>query len=120
MKLFRPSPTRFSELPPERQLLVRVCQHVNFGFIRDLAIKRGRPDFDPSPMILKDIKLDGEEVARPEAELADFELAREVRRLMHQLDDPIATRIDSIEIRAGLPKRILLRVPSAEYRVEEK
>jgi hypothetical protein len=51
---------RLSNLSPQRQYLVRLCQRTNFGSIRGLAIRGGEPVFDPPPTLLVDVKLDGD------------------------------------------------------------
>jgi hypothetical protein len=57
--------------------------------------------------LLKDVKLDSDEVPRPELALADFVLGDEALRLMTRLDQTGAGRIRRIEIRAGLARRAL-------------
>ncbi len=108
----RPCPTRarrFSDLSVPRQILVRTCQVINFGSIRGLEIQGGEPVFDPPPALLMDVKLDGGDPPRPETELADFDLAREVIRLMDRLDQIVTTTIELLEVRAGIPRRVVFR-----------
>jgi hypothetical protein len=104
------SPTlRLSNLSPQRQHLVRLCQRLNFGSIRGLAIREGDPVFDPPPLLFADVKLDRDDPPRPETELADFDLVQEVVHLMNRLDDLITTTIELLEIRAGIPRRVVFR-----------
>jgi hypothetical protein len=100
---------RFSKLSPSRQLLLRLCQAVNFGFIQELEIRDSEPVFSPPPIVLVDLKLDGEAGPRPEIELADFALCREACRLMELLDKLRNSKIDRIEVRAGIPRRVILK-----------
>jgi hypothetical protein len=100
---------RLSAHSPQRQALVRLCQKTNFGSIRGLGIKDGEPVFDPPPVMEIDLKLDGDDPPRPEIDLKDFELSREVARLMDRLDGGNTTEIKLIEVRAGIPRRILFR-----------
>jgi hypothetical protein len=99
---------RFSEVSVARQVLVRLCQSINRGSIEDLQVWRSEPIFDPIPMTLKDVKLDSDEGPRPELSLIDFVLSNEVVRLMSLLDGMEAGRIRYIEVRAGIPRRVLL------------
>ena len=57
-------------------------------------------------MIL-DAKLDKEEVPRPELDLADFALSVEVSRLMSRLDQLKNGTIQRLEVRAGIPRRLV-------------
>jgi hypothetical protein len=66
--------------------------------------------FDAPARILFDLKLDGEDRPRPESALLDFDLCAEVLRLMERLEEVATGTIESIEIRAGLPRRIVFRV----------
>jgi hypothetical protein len=112
MQTCAPAPTaiRFSELSPQRQVLVRLCQQTNYGFIRDLEIRERQPVFDRPPVVLVDLKLDGADQPRPEMALADFQLPGEVLRLLDRLDELITTKVESLEVRAGLPRRVVLRI----------
>jgi len=108
----RPSSSRalrFSELSPERQKLIRLCQSTNFGSIRGLEIRQGQPILDPPPVVLIDLKLDGEDPPRPEINLGNFGLSREVVRLMDRLNELVNTTIDTLEVRAGIPRRVVFR-----------
>lgn len=102
---------RFSELSPQRQMLIRLCQTTNFGSIRGMDIREGEPVFEPGPTLVVDLKLDAGDPPRPELGLHDFQLAEEVVRLTEQLDHLATATIDCIEIRAGLPRRVIFRAP---------
>jgi hypothetical protein len=108
---------RLSELSVPRQRLIRLCQTINYGSIRGLEVlevKEGLPVFDPPPILLMDIKLDGDNAARPEVELRDFALRDEALQLMDHLDRLVTTRIECLEVHAGNPRRLILRVSSLE------
>jgi hypothetical protein len=100
---------RFSDLSPQRQNLVRLCQRTNFGSIRGLEIRNGEPVFDPPPVVLIDLKLDRDDVRRAEADLPDFHLSQEVVRLMEHLDKRMTTTIEVLEVHAGTPRRVAFR-----------
>ena len=88
--------------------LVRCCQAINHGSIEDLRVYSGEPAFDGSPAVAADVKLDVADEARPEVALADFVLSDEVVRLLRRLDQIGDGVIRRIEVRGGIPRRILL------------
>jgi hypothetical protein len=90
-------------------MLVRLCQETNYGFIHDLQIHERQPVFEPPPPVILDLKLDGTGESRPETVLADFQLPAEVFRLMEILDGFFSGTIESIEVRAGIPRRVVFR-----------
>jgi hypothetical protein len=102
-------PHRFSELSQPRRSLVRLCQGVNYGCVHDLEIKDCDPVFDPHPVVIVDVKLDAEASQRPEIELADFTLCHEMCRLMELFDELRDATVDRIEVRAGVPRRVLFK-----------
>ena len=104
-----PSRFRYSQLSVPRQALVRLCQRLNYGSIEGLCIRDAEPVLNPSPLVLVDVKLDADEAPRPEIDLPDFALCNEVRRLMGHLDKIKTGMIEQIEVRAGVPRRILFR-----------
>ena len=55
-----------------------------------------------------DVKLDADESERQEADLPDFALRDEVRRLMARLDQLRNGRIERIEVRSGIPRRVVI------------
>lgn len=101
---------RFSQLSPPRRALVRLCQAINYGQIHHLEIRDGDPVLSPPPLVLIEVKLD-DEVPRPEVDLPDFELCNEVRQLIGQLQELKTGIIERIEVRAGIPRRIVFRDP---------
>jgi hypothetical protein len=111
-------PLRLSDLSPARQALVRLCQTINRGSIEGLEVRESEPAFDPFPVMLKDVQLDKDDAPRPELGLADFVLSSEVLRLLGLLDEMRCGTIRLIEVRAGIPRRIL--VESQEYGAAER
>jgi len=99
---------RLTQLSAPRQALVRLFQSVNFGQIIGLAIRNGDPVFHPEPTVLLDVKLDADEGARQEADLADFVLRDEVRRLLAHLDQLQNGTVERIEVRSGVPRRVII------------
>jgi len=109
------APIRFSDLSQSRQHLIRICQTTNFGSILDLVVQGGEPVLAASTSnVLEEVKLGAESSARPEALFPDFVLCREFSQLMALLDRIANAKLSKIEIRAGLPRRVLIArsVPS--------
>lgn len=74
----------------------------------DTVVSGGDPCFDPPPKITREIKLGIDAPARPTAEEADFELKRAVVDLFDNFDClPDGTAV-TIEVRHGLPARLIL------------
>jgi hypothetical protein len=101
-------PLRLSDLSTPRQRLVRLCQATNYGYIQGLEVKGSEPIFHPEPLVRVEVKLDLDDDPRAEVDLADFALADEICRLMTRLDELANGTIERIEIRAGIPRRLVL------------
>jgi hypothetical protein len=100
---------RLSHVSAPRQALMRLCQSVDYGQIIDLHIRDGEPVFNPEPTLLLDLNLDSDCNGRPESELADFILCEEFCRLLDRIDALRTGRIQRIEARAGIPRRVLIQ-----------
>ena len=107
---------RFSDLSAPRQALVRLCQSIDYGQIIDLHVRDREPVFSPAPTVLLDVKLDSDCGQRPESELADFNLCDEVHRLLLRIDEMGTGRVQRIEVRAGIPRRVLIEAKLTEAR----
>jgi hypothetical protein len=101
---------RFLELSPARQALVRFLQAINFGELQGIQVQGGDPIFDESAVVTLDQKLDKEEIPRPELDLTDFVLSVEVLRLMTRLDEIKNGTILHLEVRAGIPRRLVAQL----------
>ena len=100
---------RFSQLSTQRQALVRLCQSINYGHIQDLAVAEREPILTGAgTVVLVDVRLDAEQGPRDELATADFSLSAEVCRLMSLLDQVGNGVISKTEVRAGIPRRILV------------
>jgi hypothetical protein len=98
-----------SSVPLPQQQLVELMQRINFGRIEGLVIGDGRPVLDPPPQITREIKLSGENGPRPEAEIGDFSLKSQVIELFAYFDEIQNGVIDVLEIKHGLPFRMIVR-----------
>jgi hypothetical protein len=103
-----PAPERFTQLSVPWQVLVRICQSIDYGQVLRLGVRDCEPVFDPPPTMLVDVKLDASEDARPELDLADFVLRDEIRRLFAQLEQLRDGTVERIECRSGIPRRVII------------
>src|SRR5262252_1703786 len=97
---------RFSEVSGRRQQLIRSCQALNYGIIRCIRFEDGDPIPD-SASALAEERLDLPEEPRPEIRLNDFKLCEEWRRLLARLDEVQNGIIERVEVRGGIPRRVL-------------
>ena len=82
-------------------------QAVNYGELQGIRVRDADPVFDRASTVIVDAKLDKEEIPRRELDLLDFELSAEVVRLMIRLDELKSGTIQRLEIRAGMPRRLV-------------
>jgi hypothetical protein len=107
---------QFSQVSSARQTLIRLCQAMNYGSIQELTVRNREPILTDAPMrLLADLKLDGVDEPRPEVALSDFVLSVELVRLMFLLDRMGEGKISRIEIRAGLPRGVVVETSVSEY-----
>jgi hypothetical protein len=111
-------PLRFSQLSPGRQILVRLCQSINYRHIQNLRVEDQEPVMQGMSVIATtDIRLDAEDPGRSELEVEDFILCEEVRRLIALFDKVQNATISKVEVRAGIPRRISLEHHFSEKKI---
>jgi hypothetical protein len=88
---------------------------LNFGLLQNVGVHDADPVFDLNHIVLVDEKLDVNDAPRPEAELADFELAAELCRLMNRLDEIGNGVIERLEVRGGIPRRVVFESKLSEF-----
>ncbi len=103
--------SRFSHLSADRQALVRLFQTTNFGYIEGLEVRGSEPVFNPAPIAFQEVKLDSANQPVPEVDLPDFELRAEIVRLMDELDQLRDGVIERIDVRYGIPRRVVVERP---------
>lgn len=97
-----------AQLTPSQRCLVEWMQRMYFGRIEGLRVQVGEPVCDPPPRCIREIKLGKEAVSHPLIECEDFALREEVLDLLAQMkriDDGV---IQLVEVRHGLPVRMVL------------
>jgi hypothetical protein len=88
-------------------------QGVNFGRIENLIIQDGEPIVDLPPRIFCEIKFGGENGPRPEITIDDFLLKAQVVELFNCFDRLRNGKIDLIELKHGLPFRMIMEDKAA-------
>ncbi|MCA9259622.1 MAG: hypothetical protein KDA61_10505 [Planctomycetales bacterium] len=91
-----------------RSHLLELMQCVNFGRIEHLSIIGGEPILDPRPVVVREHKFGGENGPRPEIDAADFLLKQQVVELFAFFDELQDDIIDVLEIKHGLPFRMIV------------
>jgi hypothetical protein len=106
----------FLQLSKPHQVLIRLCQRVNYGSILNLQVTDGDVSFDAPPDVVVDVKLDGDVTQRRELDLTDFALPVESCRLMARIDFLKNGVVETIVVHDGIPRRVVLRGPVPEVR----
>ena len=68
------SECRLLQLSPAHQAFERVLQTINFGEPREICIRDSEPIIYTDSVVILNVKLDKEDVPRPELDLSDFSL----------------------------------------------
>ena len=82
---------------------------VRFGLIEALVIRDGEPAFHPPPRVLRDIKLGAADTARGDLTSVNFELKDQVIELFDHLERLGNGTVELLEVRYGLPVRLVVR-----------
>lgn len=93
-------------LSEPRRRLVEAMQEMNYGEIHDLAVRGGDPVFDPPPRTTHVIKIGGDNSPRPELEMRDFALRRELIEFFTHIERLGNGVVQEIEVQRGLPFKV--------------
>jgi hypothetical protein len=91
-----------------KQALIELMQRLNHGTIEGLPVRGGEPVLDPRPRCRRTVKFGGENTPRREYGLVDFSLKSEVVELFEFFDRLGDGAIDLLEVRNGLPVRMVV------------
>lgn len=83
-------------------------QQLNFGHFKDLVVRDGDPVLDPPPIKIREHKFAGENGPRPELATDDFLLKQQAVELLAFFDELQNGVIDLLEIKHGLPFRMIV------------
>lgn len=97
-----------STLSAPRQKLLEIMQQLYFGKIEDLAIVGSEPLFSPAPRITQEIKLGAADTERSAQRNDDFALKRHLTELFDHFDRLPDEAVVTIEVRHGLPARLIV------------
>lgn len=98
-------------LEPEDQRFVKWMQSVNFGRIW-VAVRNGRLVMTSPLRVIREVKIGGENGQRPESDLDDFLLKKEVVELLAYMA-AIEDATVCIEIKHGLPFKLTVEEVAA-------
>jgi hypothetical protein len=102
-----------SDLSPNGARLVELMQGINFGRLEQIQIRNAEPVFDPEPVIVREVKFGGDNGPRPESQAEDFLLKSQVVQLFSYFKQFRNGVIDVLEIKHGLPFRMIIREGAA-------
>ncbi|MBN2291559.1 MAG: hypothetical protein JXM70_03980 [Pirellulales bacterium] len=102
-----------SSFPEPHRRLVELMQEINFGRIENMAIRNGQPVLSPPPRIVREVKFGAENGPRPEASIEEFVLRAKVVELFRYMDELQNGVIGILEIKHGLPFRMIFREDAA-------
>ncbi len=106
------TPTKRGLSEPRRRL-VRLMRDVYFGRIEQLVVRNGEPVFEPCPRVVREIKIGGDNELDPERAGGDFLLKTQVRQFFLELLRLDNAVIERIEVKHGLPFRVIVETPLA-------
>jgi hypothetical protein len=95
-------------LSPARRRLLELMQLVNFGRIENLIVRGGEPSLVPPPRVVREVKFGGDNGPRPELATDDFRLKAQVVDLFRELDRLADGTVEALEVKHGLPFRLLV------------
>jgi hypothetical protein len=101
------------DLSARRMGLLELMQSVNFGRVEALAVLDGDPVLDPPPRVIREVKFGGDNGPRPERDAGDFLLKTQVVELFQHFDRLGDGTIEVLEIKHGLPFRMLVAEAAA-------
>jgi hypothetical protein len=102
-----------SALSAPRKRLVEGMQEMNFGHYVGLVVRNGDPVFDPPPRQVFEVKFGATNGPRPEHRADDFLLKAQVVELFQHFDRLGDGVVESLEVKNGLPFRMLIRGDAA-------
>jgi hypothetical protein len=102
-----------SSLAPQFQRLVELVRHVGFGRIEGLLVRDGVPVLDPPPVVVREYKFGSDDGSRIESNADDFLLKSQVVELVQHIARIGNGVIDCIEVKHGLPFRMVVKEAAA-------
>lgn len=104
-----------SSLSASNQRLINLMSSIGFGRVENLLVRAGEPAFDPPPRVVRERLLGSDSQPRPGI-AADFALRKQVAELVEALAELGDGVVQVLEIRHGLPFRIVTEEPIGPQR----
>lgn len=101
---------RISGLSSACKHLLHTMQKNPYSRIEHLAVISGEPSFGPRTRVIAEMKFGTADGPRREAGLPDYALKKEVVELFQQFDQIGSGEVLTLEIRGGLPFRMIREV----------
>ena len=101
------------DLSARRMDLLELMQSMNFGRIEGLAVLDGDPVLDRPPRVIREVKFGADNGPRPELDVGNFLLKTQVLELFQHFDHLGDGTIEVLEIKHGLPFRMLVAEATA-------
>jgi hypothetical protein len=102
-------PLKKASLSPARRQLLERFQQLNFGRLEGMVVRDRQPVLDPPPTIIREVKFGAENGSRSELQADDFILKSQVVELFAAFDDLRDGVVEVLEVKHGLPFRMLIR-----------
>ena len=106
------SPATNQSLGVDSRHLIEFMQRIQFGRIESLQIADGQPVLDPLPRIVREIKFGSEVSPGVPADRSNSVPRRQVQELLDLMCEIENGVIDVLEVRHGLPFRVVLAAQS--------
>lgn len=101
---------RLSQLPPTWQRMVETLSALEFGSIEALIVRAGEPVLDPPPIVNREFKFSEASSSSVRTDYPpDYLLRKQIVQLIETLEALGNATIDRLEVRHGLPHRIVVR-----------
>ncbi len=92
-----------------RQVLIELMQARNYGWIENIVVRACEPIVEPLPIVITEVKFDGEHGPRQELALDDFVLKSKHLQLFACLDRLKDGIIQRLDFKQGLPFRMVVK-----------
>src|SRR5262245_10857980 len=97
-----------ASLSPGRRWLLGLMQQINHGRIERIVLRRGYADLSLHPHVIREVKFCAENGPRPERGRDDYALKAQVVELFDYCDRIGDGTVPVLEVKHGLPFRMLL------------
>lgn len=104
----------WKHLSSNRQKLLLLVRSIGFGRIERMAVQNGQPIVEPTPRIVRTLKMDRDNTCDTTVPPADFPLRREFINFFEHLENVRDGLVLRVEVVNGLPNYIELEESPAK------